>query len=432
MHVTTLWVLVATDLLQWARNPCLTRYGGLHDGREFIASDVKGDERTDVAIVRIQGAKDLVPLALGDSDRIEVGDWVLAVGSPFGLDLSVTAGIISAKGRGPGIAEREDFLQTDAAINPGNSGGPLLDLKGQVVGINTAIATSTRSSAGVGFAVPVNMVRWVSRQLIDSGKVKRAWLGVGVEAVNAQVAQKHKAKLGRGTIVGQVMQGSPAEKAGVQSNDIILKFNSQDVAGPRSLQGIVERLEVGKSYAMRILRNGKNLNLKVTVAEMPDRSSRPTPPPPETTLPTDGAREEERVVQPASLLTQSGIGQSTCVSIGGDPIVGSTFLDLLPLYEADSETKAVVLFCEPGGTMEEQLAEHVRTRPSRLPLVAFVAGRFADRMQGVRFGHAGAIVEGTRGSPAGKMEVLRKAGVRVAEKLSQIPKLVRQALDERQ
>ena len=134
----------------------------------------------------------------------------------------------------------------------------------------------------------------------------------------------------------------------------------------------------------------------------------------------------------ADLLTQSGIGQSTCVSIGGDPIVGSTFLDLLPLYEADSETKAVVLFCEPGGTMEEQLAEHVRTRPSRLPLVAFVAGRFADRMQGVRFGHAGAIVEGTRGSPAGKMEVLRKAGVRVAEKLSQIPKLVRQALDERQ
>ena len=134
----------------------------------------------------------------------------------------------------------------------------------------------------------------------------------------------------------------------------------------------------------------------------------------------------------ADLLTRSGIGQSTCVSIGGDPIVGSTFVDLLPLYEADSETKAVVLFCEPGGTMEEQLAEHVRTRPSRLPLVAFVAGRFADRMQGVRFGHAGAIVEGTRGSPAGKMEVLRKAGVRVAEKLSQIPKLVRQALDERQ
>ena len=133
----------------------------------------------------------------------------------------------------------------------------------------------------------------------------------------------------------------------------------------------------------------------------------------------------------ASLLTQSGIGQSTCISIGGDPIVGSTFVDLLPLYEADSETKALVFFCEPGGTMEEQLAEHLRTQPSRLLLVAFVAGRFADRMQGVRFGHAGAIVEGTRGSPSGKMEALREAGVLVAEKLSQIPKLVRQSLDEK-
>lgn len=251
----------------------------LHDGREYIASDVKGDERTDVAIVRIEGAKNLTPLALGDSDRIEVGDWVLAVGSPFGLDLSVTAGIISAKGRGPGIAQREDFLQTDAAINPGNSGGPLLDLKGQVVGINTAIATSTRSSAGVGFAVPVNMVRWVSRQLIDNGNVKRAWLGVGVQPVDARIARKYQAQLGRGTIVGQVMQGSPAAKAGVQSDDIILKFNRQNVVGPRSLQGIVERLEVGKSYTMQILRSGKNVNLKVTVAEMPSRDRRPTPPP---------------------------------------------------------------------------------------------------------------------------------------------------------
>ena len=251
----------------------------LHDGREYIASDVKGDERTDVAIVRIEGAKNLTPLALGDSDRIEVGDWVLAVGSPFGLDLSVTAGIISAKGRGPGIAQREDFLQTDAAINPGNSGGPLLDLKGQVVGINTAIATSTRSSAGVGFAVPVNMVRWVSRQLIDNGNVKRAWLGVGVQPVDARIARKYQAQLGRGTIVGQVMQGSPAAKAGVQTDDIILKFNRQNVVGPRSLQGIVERLEVGKSYTMQILRSGKNVNLKVTVAEMPSRDRRPTPPP---------------------------------------------------------------------------------------------------------------------------------------------------------
>lgn len=131
----------------------------------------------------------------------------------------------------------------------------------------------------------------------------------------------------------------------------------------------------------------------------------------------------------ASLLTQAGIGQSTCVSIGGDPIVGSTFLDLLPLYEADPETRALVLFCEPGGTMEERLAKHLKTHPGRLPIIAFVAGHFADRMPGVRFGHAGAIVEGNRGSPAGKVTALREAGVRVAERLSHIPQLVREALE---
>ncbi|MFQ6014153.1 MAG: CoA-binding protein, partial [Anaerolineae bacterium] len=131
----------------------------------------------------------------------------------------------------------------------------------------------------------------------------------------------------------------------------------------------------------------------------------------------------------ANMLTQEGIGQSTCVSIGGDPIVGSTFLDLLPLYEADSETRALVLFCEPGGSMEEQLAEHLREHGSRLPVVAFVAGRFADQMQGVRFGHAGAIVEGERGSPAGKIAALRRAGAKVADRLSEIPHLVKESLE---
>jgi succinyl-CoA synthetase alpha subunit len=131
----------------------------------------------------------------------------------------------------------------------------------------------------------------------------------------------------------------------------------------------------------------------------------------------------------ANLLTQHGLGQSTCVSIGGDPIIGSTFLDLLPLYEADPETEALVLFCEPGGAMEEQLAERLRAYPSRLPIVAFVAGRFADRIQGVRFGHAGALVEGANGSPAGKIAALRAAGVQVADKLHQVPALVRAALE---
>ena len=242
----------------------------LHDGREFTATDFKGDPRTDVAIVRIEGAGPLQALPLGDSDPVQVGDWVLAFGSPFGLELTVTAGIISAKGRGPGIAEREDFLQTDAAINPGNSGGPLVDMNGRMVGMNTAIATSTRSSAGIGFAVPVNMVRWVSRQLIEDGRVKRAWLGVGVRPIDARLARQFDIKIGSGAIVGQVMQDSPAAKAGLTPQDIIQTFDGQSVNGPRKLQSIVERLEVGKSYPVKLLRAGKTQSIKVTVAEMPE------------------------------------------------------------------------------------------------------------------------------------------------------------------
>ena len=246
----------------------------LHDGREFTAIDVKGDPRTDVAIVRIEGAGKLQPLQLGDSDATQVGDWVLAFGSPFGLDLSVTAGIISAKGRGPGITEREDFLQTDAAINPGNSGGPLIDMSGRVIGMNTAIATSTRSSAGVGFAVPVNMVRWVSRQLIEEGRVKRAWLGVGVQPIDAQVARQFDIQIGAGAIIGGVMPNSPAAKAGLSPKDIIQSFDGKTINGPRKLQSIVERVEVGKTYPVKIRRDGKQQTVKVTVAEMPATSDR--------------------------------------------------------------------------------------------------------------------------------------------------------------
>jgi len=241
----------------------------LHDGREFVATEFKGDPRTDVAIVKIEGAGPLQALKLGDSDPVQVGDWVLAFGSPFGLDLSVTAGIISAKGRGPGIAEREDFLQTDAAINPGNSGGPLVDMNGRMIGMNTAIATSTRSSAGVGFAVPVNMARWVSNQLIRDGQVKRAWLGVAVRPIDAQLARQFDIKIGGGAIIGEVMQDSPAAKSGLVPKDIIQHFDGKAIDGPRMLQSIVERLEVGKTYPVKIRRGGKNQTVKVTVAEMP-------------------------------------------------------------------------------------------------------------------------------------------------------------------
>ncbi len=241
----------------------------LSDGREFVAEEVKTDTRTDVAILRIHADGKLPALRLGNSDAVEVGDWVLAVGSPFGLDLTVTAGIISAKGRGPGITEREDFLQTDAAINPGNSGGPLLNLNGEVIGMNTAISTRSGGYDGVGFAVPVNIARWVADQLVQNGSVSRAYLGVGIQAVDNQIAEQLHVPVGRGAIVNLVSPNSPAAAAKIETGDLILKLDGKEVTTPHSLQGIVERLRLGATYPMVVLRNGKEVTLNVEMKEMP-------------------------------------------------------------------------------------------------------------------------------------------------------------------
>ena len=245
----------------------------LEDGTEYQATEWKTDPRSDVAIVRIKPHGVLPTVKLGDSEACEIGDWVLAIGSPFGLQSTVTAGIISAKGRGQGILEREDFLQTDAAINPGNSGGPLLNLDGEVVGINTAISSRSGGYDGVGFAIPINMARWVSRQLIDHGLVKRGYLGVAIQPVSNQLAKQFGIKVGQGAIVGQVVPGSPAAEAKVEAGDVILTLNNKPVSNPRNLQGIVEQLETGKGYPLEILRNGKKETLTVSIAEMPKNYS---------------------------------------------------------------------------------------------------------------------------------------------------------------
>jgi len=245
------------------------------DGRQFRvgANDIKTDPRTDIAIVRVKDAGHLDAIPMGNSDQTDVGDWVLAIGSPFGLDMTVTAGIISAKGRGINKTEREDYIQTDAAINPGNSGGPLLNLDGEVIGINTAISTRSGGYDGVGFAIPINMARWVADQLITKGEVKRAYLGVMIRAAEGTLAKVLNVPAGQGAIVNDVMRGSPAAKAGVQSQDVILDFNGEKVAGTKELQGIVERLEVGKTYNMTVIRDGKQLSLPVMVEAMPRHDS---------------------------------------------------------------------------------------------------------------------------------------------------------------
>jgi serine protease Do len=241
----------------------------LHDGREFIATDVKTDPKTDIAIVRIKADSSLPVIKLGDSDATEIGDWVLAIGSPFGLDATVTAGIISAKGRGPGIANREDFIQTDAAINPGNSGGPLINLHGEVVGINTAISTRSGGYDGVGFAVPINLARWVAEQLVDKGEVTRAYIGVQIQPVDSELSKQFNVPVGKGALVTDIVPNSPASAAKLQAGDLVLKFNGKDVRGPRDMQLIVERVKADNTYPMLIVRDGKEMTVNVQVKEMP-------------------------------------------------------------------------------------------------------------------------------------------------------------------
>jgi serine protease Do len=241
----------------------------LHDGREFKAVDIKTDPKTDLAILRIEGAGPLPAAQLGNSDQVEVGDWVLALGEPFGLEGTVTAGIVSAKGRGLGITDREDFIQTDAAINPGNSGGPLVNLDGQVIAINTAISTRSGSYQGVGFAIPANLAKWVGGQLETAGKVQRAYLGVVIQPVTQPLAEQFKVKVHEGVLVTEVQSNTPAAKAGLKPGDIILDFAGKAVSNPRRLQGLVEVAKVGSSQPLAILRDGKGMTLNVTCREQP-------------------------------------------------------------------------------------------------------------------------------------------------------------------
>ena len=242
----------------------------LGDGRKFTATDIKTDPDSDTAIVRIADAGSLPTATLGDSDKLQIGDWVLAVGSPFGLDDTVSAGIISAKGRSLEAAERAQFLQTDAAINPGNSGGPLVNLRGEVIGINTAIASDTGSNMGVGFAIPINLVRWVTDQLVRDGKVKRAYLGVGVRELSPELAEQFGGKVGQGVVVQSVYPGSPADKAGLQFGDIITAFQKTPVRTPGELQQAVEKVKVGSEGNVSLLRDGEAQTIKVVVEELPE------------------------------------------------------------------------------------------------------------------------------------------------------------------
>jgi serine protease Do len=241
----------------------------LHDGREFVAKEVMTDPSTDIAVIRIESDKPLPYATLGNSDELKIGDWVLALGQPFGLQDTVTAGIISAKGRNLGIVRDEEFLQTDAAINPGNSGGPLVNLHGEVVGINTAISSSSGGFQGIGFAVPSNVANWVSKQLLKDGTVRRAYLGVGIQPVNSELAEQFELDTSHGAVVTEVQPNSPAAEAGVQPQDVIVSFGGRNIANHRQLASAVARSPIGSKQPLVVIRNGKEVKLTVTVREQP-------------------------------------------------------------------------------------------------------------------------------------------------------------------
>jgi serine protease Do len=246
----------------------------LPDGREFKAAEIKTDPESDLAVVRLTAAKDLPVAKLGDSDKLEIGDWVIAIGNPFELETTVSAGIISGKGRELGSIRRAKFLQTDAAINPGNSGGPLVNLAGEVVGINTAIASSSGGYQGVGFAIPINLAKWVSGQLIAKGSVERGYLGVSISQISGDMAEKLGVKDKKGALVTEVMPGTPAAEAGVEELDVIVGFDGTPVDGPRSLQEVVERSGIGQKHKVAVLRDGKPVELSVSVKPLPEKVAR--------------------------------------------------------------------------------------------------------------------------------------------------------------
>ena len=238
----------------------------LANKEEYSARIVGRDPKTDIALVKIQPKGTLPVAALGDSDRLRVGDWVVAIGNPFGLSNTVTAGIVSAKGRVIGAGPYDDFIQTDASINPGNSGGPLFNMQGEVVGINTAIIPNGQ---GIGFAVPVNMAKGLLPQLEAKGEVSRGYLGVKVQAITPELAKSLNLKDQKGALVADVTKGSPAEAAGIKSGDVITEFDGKEIAEVHNLPPLVASTPIGKQVAVTILRDAKPQTLQVKVGQMP-------------------------------------------------------------------------------------------------------------------------------------------------------------------
>ena len=235
--------------------------------QEFKADVVGADPLMDIAVLQLDTEEKFIPVAFGDSDKARIGDWVIAIGNPFGLGGTVTAGIMSARNRSIGLSRYEDFIQTDASINSGNSGGPLFDMDGNVIGINTAIL-GRNGSIGIGFSIPSNSARQVIDQLIEFGETKRGWLGVRIQDVTQEIADVEKLDKPRGALVASVAENSPSDKAGIKSGDIILEFNGEKINQMKELPAIVARTRVGKNVVVKIWRDQKELTKNVVLGRL--------------------------------------------------------------------------------------------------------------------------------------------------------------------
>ncbi|HTY78749.1 MAG TPA: DegQ family serine endoprotease [Candidatus Bathyarchaeia archaeon] len=249
------------------------------EGKKHKAKIIGLDKRTDLAVLRLQGGGPYTAAVLGDSDKVKVGDWVLAIGSPFGLQQTVTAGIISAKGRSIGQGPFDDFLQTDAAINPGNSGGPLVNMSGEVVGINSAILSRSGGNVGIGFSIPSNMAKRIYTELASKGKITRGWLGVSIQELTPDLAKGFGLKEPRGVLIADVVKDSPADKAGVTSGDVVVEFDGRRVDTPQDLQKIVAATTPGKGVPVKVWRDKAEKTLEIKLGETPEDTAQLEPAP---------------------------------------------------------------------------------------------------------------------------------------------------------
>lgn len=300
------------------------------DKRSYRAKIVGSDPKTDIAIIKIE-TNNLPVLPWGDSDGLQVGEFVLAIGNPFGLSNTVTMGIISAIGRTDvGIADYENFIQTDAAINPGNSGGPLVNMKGEIIGINTAIFSKTGGYQGIGFAVPSNMVKGVIDQLIKKGKVVRGWMGVTIQELTPEIAQKFGMKTADGVLITDIAKGGPAHNAGLMRGDVILEFDGKTIKDASLLRNMVAQSEINKQIKLKIFRQGQEMSLVVTVKE----------------LPSDGVQ----------MIPSSYSGED--INTGSNALSGITVMDINPatakqLRIEGDEKGVVIVKIQPGSLAEE-------------------------------------------------------------------------------